>query len=1194
MLKYLPVVMMLGFLGGCAKEKAYDDQYKGNSDEVESLVRVKKQVTEMCSSASDPCLYVPSVANTPYAVTASRPFWQGEAKLVIAKWNVDKLQFLQIENDQRFGDNVNNLSPVFDISVSHHDYKCSEDEYGDCTNKEVEDDEKVYKDKRFYKVNDISVVETNSLPIEFGEFFNSGCFSQTASEITKYQQENDALNITVKKTYKTSSHCADFVQEMDDLRYLNFSIDYNYSIVKLSTLTDKAYKAVDYPVQDETHFGFFKTEIKKKTVDNHDHYMGLKDTYLNRWSPNKKVVNYHLNSEFYKPENQAVLDATFSAIASVNSALAKANANLQVKLVPGKDDEIGDLRKNYIIFVKDPQASGVIGYGPTVSDPNTGEILNGRTVMYFGTIQKFVSRAYDELVDEVIAGQNKGSVNTSQTTQSTSSEAAAQNSLNTFALTNEYSSFVANLFNMESLGLALSQVENDSVLQQRNLPAGDFSKMEEQTYFELRKNLSNENNSFEQKMAALAKETFYHGNHVDFDGAVISALKADLLAGQELKHWDELTEPERAKMMDKLVPYVWVPTLVHEFGHNLGLRHNFYGSVDKENYYNTEERQELNLSRDVTYSSIMDYSARTNNELMVMGKYDVAALKFAYAREVEAEGGESIKIKTTIKDLLKEKTVPLKEFMYCSDEHVNTNVLCNRFDDGSSYEEVAAHYIEQYKKNYEKVNFRRRKYSYESRNGDFNYLVYIFNSFANIRQFFNLYDQEMFNGSYEEEKWKSHSEERKSKLLDIKKASDMSFQFFKEIIEAPAYHCIEFDKNTGTGLVVKPFTEMAKGTKLEEFGITFDIKYGCLLLNNYGREGKGYAEFGKYFNNSLDLLYDRSQIHQGDTSQIDVRGSWMDKVIASLFASARMTSPTTIGASSSGNYFDYPTYREELESTIDGLLSNTLTRPVDVTLPSGSIQKLEMTYSVEGSHEVNKSYNGFINYYFGLKNSRTNLKSIMVKFLKRELQSTAEEGNVNDGVELADYQKFDVDRVPVRTDLSQYNYDEIVEFKNEKGQINYRFGFYSYNTKAAWLAKMKLDYDLLKEAKAKTLETAKLMKISDKYSRQFNLKPILTKKTVMAAGELSDHARIEYLKDISEGSLSEDQMKFLNDLFEIKESSDIHYALFAEVLKVGTLTKEDVEEANYAKDLSDEFLEGMISGSLDSQVLLSSFMALSK
>lgn len=1149
-----PSLLVLGLLVGCAKEKSYDEVNKTAELNFASALQTKKTMLEMCTT-EDPCVYLPSVANTPYAITASRPFWQGEQKLVVANIDHGKLQYLQIEKDKRFQDNINNLSPVLDIAISHLDYKCSEDDYGDCTNKEEVDSDKHWSKRRYVQLNEATVVETNSLPIEFGELFQSGCFSATGALAERLEVTKKSLNMTVKKTYKANANCM-ALNEMADLRYLTFTVDYTYSIVKLSSLVDPNYPIANYPVNDESKFGYFTTELKTKTVDNHDHYMGVRKTLMNRWSPNKSEVVYKLNSEFYTEDNKIILDATKQAIETVNASLEKANAKFKIKLEKGEDEKIGDLRENYIILVKDPQASGVIGYGPSVTNPTTGEIINARTVMYFGTIQKFVSRAYDELVDEVKESAAMSSAN-AEAANAGNSESVMRTSPEASIVSLSSQQFAAAKASVLTLDRAKLKADvkeaqkkfsryfetqiDDNIMASMNVV-----DREKAMFSKLKKQMEGGESSFQDKIAKMAEETFYHASNMNFDGAVIESLSEDLKEEKELKYWEQLTEEQRKEIMKKLVPYVWVPTMVHEFGHNLGLRHNFNGSTDKQNYYTTEERTSLGMRKNVTYSSIMDYAPNTNNELFVMGKYDVAALRFAYAREVELTDGSFFKIPTVSVEQedgttrLEEETLTkyiegenakeLKPYMYCSDEHVSNDPLCNRFDDGDTFVKVVQNHVNNYKENYEKVNFRKRRYSFESRNGDYGYFNRTFSQFLNIRQFFEIYDQMAFRGEYEGEEWKKNP-----RLVDIKKAADISFNFFMDIIEEPAYHCVEITVKDGqvAGLDIKPFTEMVKGTWLENVGITFDIKDGCYYLNSADSPDKIYGSFGKYFNNSVAFDYDKTQAMQGDSSQIDVRGIWMDKVMATYISTVRFTSPTNYGTSASGIYMDYPEYKGRMLKTLDGMLTNSMSKQVDVTLPNGFVLPIETTYGVEATNKVNKSYNWMVNAIFGLRDSRTNLKSVMFSFLKGNLLDEQEEGSIENGAALESYYFFDVDKVSTRINLDRFNYDEVAEFKNTAGVVNHRFGLYNYNIKGMELLKLKQNLELAEIIGKDNANVAALV-LSDEN---------ITMEMVVASGQ-----------------------------FTAEEISDIEDAM----------------------ELGIDFLNGYLSGTINEQVLLSSFIALSK
>ena len=50
------------------------------------------------------------------------------------------------------------------------------------------------------------------------------------------------------------------------------------------------------------------------------------------------------------------------------------------------------------------------------------------------------------------------------------------------------------------------------------------------------------------------------------------------------KPWEELSDKQKEAVITIILPEIWVPTLIHELGHNLGLRHNFAASEDKENF----------------------------------------------------------------------------------------------------------------------------------------------------------------------------------------------------------------------------------------------------------------------------------------------------------------------------------------------------------------------------------------------------------------------------------------------------------------------------------------------------------------------------------------------------------------------------------------------------------------------------------
>ena len=194
---------------------------------------------------------------------------------------------------------------------------------------------------------------------------------------------------------------------------------------------------------------------------------------------------------------------------------------------------------------------------------------------------------------------------------------------------------------------------------------------------------------------------------------------------------------------------------LHEMGHNFGLAHNFAASYDKQNYYksikdiNTIYKTDMNkyltslidlgnlirtgynqdlpppiqeeLHRELTEimpktSSVMDYLPDfIHSPLTVLGKYDLAALKFLYLSQVELKNGGPHTFPTDLEappseEFLKESKRP---YLHCSDsvwENIATTdiftkgVVCLTRDIGSTPLEII-----EFTLNYmTRVNHRRR------------------------------------------------------------------------------------------------------------------------------------------------------------------------------------------------------------------------------------------------------------------------------------------------------------------------------------------------------------------------------------------------------------------------------------------------------------------------------------------------------
>lgn len=764
----LILVMMAGTVFiGCSAEKPYDQLLK------------EKVYSKALIDAQAEYLYVPSVMESASFTEATLPQMVGDGKIVRFRFgekNLDVLEVAPDPVDQRL---------VLSVPIEHVDYTCEVDPKGECTNREVENNKLSWERKTRFRADfeNLDLKEVNTLPIQMARFTQGpDCYSQIARRILSANIEPDAVNIEIERTYRTSSSCV----RSGSLRDVNFSVVDHYSLVKLDRLASPDYEPFRYSAKDRRKFGFIDNEAG----------------FLNRWNPKKKEIVYHLSDAFQRPENAAFKKAAEQAVAAINDGLAKAQTNLAIRLSRETGRNAGDLRNNMLVLVDQPVNGGAFGFGFSVDNPRTGEIVSARVALYLGAFKLAAAEAYEEVREELLNRRNENAYS-----EDLQLLAVAVNGAGA-ALDASHNNFNPTHPQL----LPEPQVPASPPPPQKRVQAhaaGRYEVADRHCYL-----LESDLDLAEQARKALSKTAEDSG----------------------LKPWIALSVSERQKVIEQVVPLAFRHTLVHELGHNLGLRHNFMGSFDRN-------------------SSVMDYSAREFNQLTVPGKYDIAALRFGYTG----------------------KTSENENYRYCTDEDADAIVGCHRGDEGTTLEEVVRHLIGQYENYYQRRNFGRADEF--SSAGDDLYASELAKHFIAIRLYLSHWAvQRPFA--------------KPTELKDMEAAAKLSRDFFVSVIAEPDATCIVVDPaNPKKGPTFLTLASTAPGAiSCFQPELTEELSQSGLRVVAQG--GKFFRSFSSFVNVRgiwIDKLLAASLIFTGDGNE---RIGWnpflafpkSDELVTSLLA----------------------------------------------------------------------------------------------------------------------------------------------------------------------------------------------------------------------------------------------------------------------------------------------------------------------
>ncbi len=700
--------------------------------------------------------------------------YQSDLRVGYFDFTEKNLLFKSIQGAYRGRETSLTGSPiVYSWPITHHQAALQQVD-GKTINKEIDDDTKKWFEKSYINI-DFAVADVT----EESALFGGGSFGQCWTEQSRRRvdkslaMEPGYISFVVEVLYKRS--CPGVDNGING--QINYSVQYRYSFRKIEK-TD--YEPMVYAGEQDPRmrkYGYFQS-TKEELVNGEKRNLFL----VNRWHPAKEHVFYYTKDfpEKYKYIFADIFKKTNNVFISkglpIRFYVMENDYDAKTGARTGVTKEFGDLRYSFVNLVEALDPSAPLGYGPSDADPFTGEIISANLNVWSGMITNYLRRLEKSYFRDAAEAELKSQSKWDTSTLYKDMKELLEQPDHTQWITTNWDTPIFdkvydkmmthtvytypgwNAFTSGSAGPVEVLVDKPTVggfVEQSLAPSSLLGlkgledqihpqKLEELvklglpqqsltlqppsgiiSYTAIEDSVLNKNRPAHLQsldINALKQLTFEMG---EYEKHELESVRANYRGHCRLSMEGSFAGVEQYFIhgftTDQIAENIIYRTSIHELGHNLNLRHNFYGSVDKKNFltpsipkmetvFEKEEDGSLKLVNNhpvvkevnpvvdengkpvywpTVSSSVMDY-LRLQDEFFTTQDwepYDVAALAYAYSSGKVDDFAQ-------------------KHYLYCSDEHTITSAVCNKFDRGTTPTEIVMSLIDSYEDGYYTRNYR--------------------------------------------------------------------------------------------------------------------------------------------------------------------------------------------------------------------------------------------------------------------------------------------------------------------------------------------------------------------------------------------------------------------------------------------------------------------------------------------------------